>query len=135
MLIAAVAGTFGGPRVAITDQSPSGFAFSPGTAFAGYKLTTAGKVQTSAGSYADVEDWITPTSAASGSYEARATLNSGTLTSGTTGSWLALSSTREWTVEASVGMADASLTIEIRRGSTVLDSATVTLSAQVESGL
>jgi len=92
-------------------------------------------VQTSAGSYADVEDWITPTSAASGAYEVKATLNSGALTTGTTGSWLALSSTREWTVETSIGVVDANLTIEIRRGSTVLDSATVTLSAQVESGL
>jgi hypothetical protein len=134
MLIAAIAGTIGGARVSITNQGVSDVQPTPGTAFAGYRLTTTGKVQTSAGSYADVEDWITPTSAASGAYEVKATLNSGALTTGTTGSWLALSSTREWTVETSIGVVDANLTIEIRRGSTVLDSATVTLSAQVESG-
>lgn len=71
----------------------------------------------------------------SGSYEARATLNSGSLTSGTTGSWLALSSSREWTVTDSVfdlNPVEAEILVEIRNATTlaVIDSATVTLSAE-----
>lgn len=133
MLIAAIAGTIGGARVSITDQGVSDVQPSPGTAFAGYRLTSSGEAQTdtNSSSWTRVEDWIRPTSAAPGSYEVRATLNSGTLTSGTTGSWLALSTTPEWTVERTLnGISSASLTIEIRRGTTVLDSATVTLTAE-----
>lgn len=70
-------------------------------------------------------DWIRPASAASGSYEIRATVNSGTVSSGSaTGSWLALSTTRSWSTTTSVN-----LTIEIRLGSNVLDSGTYSLSA------
>jgi hypothetical protein len=134
MLIAAIAGTIGGARVSITNQGVSDVQPSPNPAFAGYRLTSSGEAQTDTNdtpSWTRVEDWIRPTSAAPGSYEVRATLNSGTLTSGTTGSWLALSTTREWTVERTLnGISSANLTIEIRRGTTVLDSATVTLTAE-----
>ena len=82
---------------------------------------------------ADIGDWINPKAAAPSDYEVRATLNSGTLSSGTTGSWLALSTTRAWTLTRFVvGAADpVELTIEIRKGSgSVLDSTTVTLDAE-----
>ncbi len=81
----------------------------------------------------DTGDWITPTSAAGSGYEVRATLDSGSLDSGTTGSWLSLGTTRTWGVAAAStpSSQSASLTIEIRDASSlvVLDSATVNLSA------
>jgi hypothetical protein len=55
------------------------------------------------------------------------------LTSGTTGSWVDLSSSPSWTLtRATVGAADqVDLTIEIRKGSgATLASATVTLDAE-----
>lgn len=80
---------------------------------------------TSAGGSVFLEDWLHPKSAAPGSYEIRATLNSGSLdpSSDATGSWLALTSTRIWTTTAS-----ANLTIEIRLGTTVMDSAGMSIS-------
>jgi hypothetical protein len=81
----------------------------------------------------DIGDWISPKSAAPSNYEVRATLNSGSLTSGTTDSWLALTSNRSWSLtRVVVGAADqVDLTIEIRKGSgAVLATATVTLDAE-----
>ena len=80
-----------------------------------------------------VEEWNTSTTAGSG-YEVKATLNSGSLTSGTTGSWLALSSNRTWTVTDTTQddiAQTATLTIQIRATgtTTVLDSSAITLSA------
>lgn len=104
------------------------------TSTAGYRLNTSGiaeKLENAA--YTTLETWLVMGS--SGSYEARATLNSGSLTSGTTGSWLALSSSREWTVTDSVfdlNPVEAEILVEIRNATTlaVIDSATVTLSAE-----
>lgn len=69
-------------------------------------------------------------------FEVRATLNSGTLTSGTTGTWLAPSTSPSWRVAATRGTVgssaqSANLTIEIRRATTlvVVASATIVLSA------
>ena len=68
-----------------------------GTATCGYRLSASGVAYfRSDVSYSTLETWLATGSAAS--YEARATVNTGSLTSGTTGSWLALSSSREWYV-------------------------------------
>lgn len=75
-------------------------------------------------------------SGASSDYEARATTVSGTGT-GTTGSWLLLSTSRSWTkIKATTGYAEWVLTMEIRRvsDSTVLDTATITLGASGLTG-
>jgi hypothetical protein len=112
----------GGGSVSITDQSPAG---NP-TAL--YKLSSDGNVYDQ--SNALLEGWLF--SGVAGDFQVRATLTSGTLTSGTTGSWLALSTSRSWSCTAPLGGSkNATLTIEIRDASslTVLDSATVTLSA------
>jgi hypothetical protein len=70
-------------------------------------------------------------------YEARATLVSGTLTSGTTGTWLALSTSRTWQRNSPVsGVLTAQITLEIRLAAspfTVLTSSSVTLEG--DSGL
>jgi hypothetical protein len=82
----------------------------------------------------DQGDWITPRSAAGGNYEARWTNTSGTLSSGTAGTWEALSTTRQWAVSrVGVGSKTCTGTLEIRRtaGGAVLDSTNVTLTAEV----
>lgn len=73
-----------------------------------------------------------------GNYEARCTLNSGTLSGGSgTGSWLALSSNRSWYVQRAagegVGLSQANITVEVRKigTTTVLDSATVDIYAAI----
>lgn len=60
--------------------------------------------------------WYNPiTPAVGNSYWVRATVTSGALTSGTTGSWLALTSARTWSVVADSGniLAQATFTIQI----------------------
>ena len=75
----------------------------------------------------DIDDWITPKSQAGNAYEARVTVNTGTLSSGTSGSWLALDITRSWTVtQTVVGTKTANITLEIRKASTGVVMATKT---------
>lgn len=123
--------------ISITNQSITD---SDATAaYAYYFLTAGGQVEqsTQAGgaSPSNIEQWCTPTSAAS-NYEARVTVTSGSLTGGSsTGTWLALSSTRNWYVSESTSgnTKQCIFTVEIRRTgtTTVLDSATITLEATV----
>lgn len=118
--------------ISITDQNISYSSGGLTQSTAGYRLNANGQAEANEqNSYSTLEQWCTPTSAAS-NYEVRATMNYGTLASGTVGSWLALSSSREWTVFASIGTNEqAGFTVEIRRTgtTTVLDSATITLEA------
>lgn len=118
----------------IADGSASRTQTSPATATASYSLESDGDLVVN---LSDVGDWITPKSAAGADYECRATVLSGSFTSGTFGSWLALNSTRTWTLQQSgVGNTTASMTLEIRRASdgAVLDSATLNFSATVDPG-
>lgn len=80
-------------------------------------------------------DWIIPNSAAPGSYEIRCTQNSGDtldLGSDALNTWLALTSTRTWQLTNSINgtTETANLTIEIRLGTTVLDSCTIVLETE-----
>lgn len=126
----------GGVVVTITDQTISDIRTS-GTASASYMLTSGGAALriTSTGGTSEIgaAEWIVPRAAAGSAYEARATLLSGSLSSGTTGSWLALSTNRTWTRDSTSGVLTAQLLIEIRLASsgTVLDTATITLEAEV----
>lgn len=84
-------------------------------------------------SYANQFQW--KLQGAAGDYEVRATLDSGSLTSGTTGSWLACSTTRTWVRQRTAnGTSSAQLTIEIRRvsDSVVVGTGVWTLDATVE---
>ena len=132
ILLAAFA-AIGGDQIALSGVAVS--SVGSGSQTATYTLESDGDVvraTTPLGS-SDIGDWIDPKASAPSDYEVRATLNSGTLTSGTTGSWLALTSNRSWTLtQATVGAADqVDLTIEIRKGSgATLASATVTLDAE-----
>jgi hypothetical protein len=109
---------------------------APDSAFAGLRIDADGNVYAVASSGTSqidtATDWVRPTSVASGSFEVRATLNSGSVT-GTVGSWESLSTDRTWSVAAAApGTQAANVTIEIRYGSgPVLASGTYDISAQV----
>lgn len=76
---------------------------TPGPAVASIQLNTNGTITTSADSSNITGGWYSSTSTGIGSsYWVRATTSSGTGT-GTTGSWLQLSTARVWSVSASVG--------------------------------
>jgi hypothetical protein len=121
--------------VTISDQFVTATRVASGTAVTVYQLASTGDINRTVNTNTtDIGDWITPKSAASG-YEVFATLVSGTLTSGTTGSWLALSSSRSWNVNRSTfGTSTAVVGLQIRKvgTTTVLDSATITLEANWE---
>jgi hypothetical protein len=124
--------------ISITDQSISDATTDPVIPQAGYRLSSNGKVYevTTSGGATELETWCTPTAQAS-NYEALATIVSGSLTSGTTGSWLALSTTRDWYLEEySIDNTSAcQFTVQIRRvgTATVLDTATIDLTATLFS--
>jgi hypothetical protein len=107
---------------------------TPDASIVSISFESDGDIITNGFSIVDAGDWISPKSAAPGSYEIRATLNSGDTPVGTLGSWLALTSTRTWSLTKPgniAGFRECELTVEIRLGATVLDSTIVTLSAEV----
>lgn len=123
-------GTSGGSgSITLNNASPS--STGSGTRTAGWKIDADGYVYTlKQAAYTQQNQW---TADAVSNYEVRATLDSGGVTTGTTGSWLACSTDREWTVEETVldGTSYAYLTVEVRSASTliVLDSCTVNIIA------
>lgn len=82
-------------------------------------------------------NWITPTTGST-TYYVRATLTSGTFTSGTTGTWLALTSNRSWRTaytSNSPGNKKTTATFEIATdsaGTNVVVSASISLEAYVD---
>ena len=121
-----------GALITITDRTITDATGGARNATAGYRLTSGGQVQSQINlTFTTLEQWCTPTTEAS-NYEVLVTVTSGSLSTGTAGSWLALSSTQTWTRTATIGTANTCVfTVEIRRvgTSTVLDSATITLEA------
>lgn len=136
-LIAAAAASISTGRVsldALIDISDT--QLTPTTCTAGLRVDADGKLYSIATlSSAEVANWITPLTSAGVLYSVRVTVNSGSLTTGTSGSWLTLETDREWTVVqdgGTVGTQTANITVEIRRGSgAALDSATINLTAEV----
>lgn len=125
--------------VSISNQSLLKNSLSPTDAYTRYQLDSDGKVYKLEGTTAStpstfVEDWVVPNGDAS-NYECFATLDSGSLQTGTTGTWLALTSDRMWGVAVTgLGTQSATLTIAIREvgTGTNLTSATISLEATVE---
>lgn len=105
-------------------------------ASATYELNLVGGIfeTTNTGGRVALGPWVTPsTVAVAANYEVFATLVGGTLSTGTTGSWLALSTTRTWSRTRSVsGVSEGQIWIDIRLvgTTTVLDSAIITLTAE-----
>jgi hypothetical protein len=122
--------------IAFDSYTLSDFQLDPNDAICYYRINSNGNVYgTSVGIPFDLlEQWATPTSIAS-QYEVYATLNTGSLSGGTTGSWLSLGTTQDWWVErTSIGSKVANMTMEVRKigTSTVLDTWTIEIEALVE---
>lgn len=127
----------GGPRITLSNANPQALVSDPSDATAVYQLTNAGVINRIInGATTSLGNWMTPQiSALAGNYDVRATLQSGSLTSGTTGSSQNLGTTRSWNrSQTTVGASSATLLIEIFRAGTTsptLASCTVTLDAEV----
>jgi hypothetical protein len=101
---------------------------------AGYRINTNGFVyQVVNGVDTSLGQWVTPSSAG-GNYEVYATLVSGTLSSGTTGSWVATSGTPLWTrvavISGTINTVELGMDVRATGTGTVLDSWSVTLEAE-----
>lgn len=129
----ALLGTGGGPVYRLDPDTYVDNALSPNDASVTYTINSNGTVTTNLGSY----NWITPTTGST-TYYVRATLTSGTFTTGTTGTWLALSSNRSWNTSYTSntpGSKVTTATFEIATdsgGTNVVVSASVTLEAIVD---
>lgn len=122
--------------VVVNDATYSSLALSPDDSSITVSFTNTGLVQISQNSFPSVTQYTWLLSGAASDYQIRATLNSGTLTSGVTGSWLNFG--QSWNVTRTtnvVGTSTATITIEIRdvATSTVQDSGVITLNAVVDS--
>ena len=121
------------PTVNITDQSIN-VTRSSAPSTAGYRLNSSGIAESLSNlAYATLETWLL--SGAASDYEVRVTLSSGTLSSGTTGTWQSLGTSRSWTVVAGNSypeFAEAEIVVEIRDATTLmtLDTATINLQAE-----
>ena len=103
-------------------------------ATAAYRVNTDGfDYQGIQGVFTALSQWVSPSSAG-GNYEVFATVTSGTLSSGTTGSWVATSGSPTWTrVAAGPGtIMVVTLSMQVRAvgNATVLDTWSVTLEAE-----
>lgn len=118
--------------IVLSNQYIQDFTGGARAATAGYRLTSTGLAQSLVDiTYTTLETWCTPTSEA-GNYEVFATLVSGSTPSGTIGSWVALSTTREWALSSNIGVSKVcQLSLQIRRTGTgtVLATATIDLDA------
>jgi len=121
--------------ISITDQIISDS--TSGTAQANYQIGSDGKVRDQ--SLGILESWLLGGGTAS-NYEVRATVTSGSLSTGTVGSWLNCGTTRTWTLRNSAmnnSVLTCVMTVEIRLASSgvVQDSATITLEAESDNFL
>jgi hypothetical protein len=120
--------------VYLTNFSASAFAFSPASASAIARLTSAGEVERSlnGGGYTNISTWLRAGIGAG--YECQMVMVSGTNFVGTLNTWLALSSNRSWSLSQSgVGTTSGIGTLSIRPvGGGVIASCQVSIDAVVE---
>lgn len=103
-------------------------------ATAGYRVSSDGfDYENVQNVYSALTQWVTPTSVG-GNYEVFATVNSGSLTTGTTGSWLATSSNPTWTrSNGAIGtIVFVNMTLQVRAigTTTILDTWTIELEVE-----
>ncbi len=122
----------------LTDTTVFNGRLTPLNATAGVQVNTDGVLYNlQAASYTSEFTWLTSSGTPSSSYWVRWTNTSGTLSSGTAGSWLQLNSTREFSVtftDDGGGSKSCTGTLEIAAdsgGASVLATATITLTATV----
>lgn len=120
------------PLIVLNNQTIVDATAGARNATAGYRLTSGGQAQSQINTtFTTLEQWCTPTAEAV-NYEVLVTVTSGSLSTGTSGSYVALSSTQTWTRTATVGNINTCVfTAQIRRvgTGTVLATATITLEA------
>jgi hypothetical protein len=111
-------------RVTLSDHDINKTGFGSGSVTASFSMNTSGGCTDQDGTL--LETWLLL--GAASDYEVRATVASGSVTSGTTGAWLSLASGWSWTRRST---ASVILTIEIRDAATtrVLVTATITITA------
>jgi hypothetical protein len=121
---------FGGSRrVLLNIQNDSVFETADGpiggAVSATYTLNPDGTVSTAL-------TWFTPPKPLGSLYDVKATLLSGTLFSGTVGAWLNLGTAHSWASRSNTGGGIASVLLEVAYAgtTTVLDSATIGLTAE-----
>ena len=103
-----------------------------GTASASYRITNGGKYQLIASHGSTVTNDAVIPNGNIGNYEAFVTVTSGTLTSGTTGSWVALSATQTWTKTATNTFATCAFTLQLRIAATGVVVKTITVSLEAD---
>jgi hypothetical protein len=131
-MMAMLLGGRNGAMVSISDTEVADVDTHPNGAAAIFTLESDGDLTTTPGS---TIDWLLGSTTGS-NYECRATVTDGTLSSGTSGSWLGLGSNRTWTVSrSSLGTKSCTFLLEIGLAgqNVALDSAFITLSATVET--
>ncbi len=122
--------------VSLDGASAYDLVFDPTNAEARYRLNSSGIEQSYISDdlfYTNIGTWLV--SGTNSQFEVRATETSGTVSTGTVGSWLVLSTSREWTVaRTTIGTKSVTLTIEIRKASTgvIVATATAQLDAEVD---
>lgn len=134
----------GSDTVTLSGEATVGFETSPTDSYARIKVDNDGNVyesvDTGTASWTQVDtgtDWVRPTTSAPGLYEVRFTASNNTPTSSTVAEdvWHSLSS-GDFIVYNSItgtGQKSSTFTIEIRYdGGSVLDSASYTITAEVE---
>jgi hypothetical protein len=131
-------GGSGSPTVSLSNMSISAFATNA-TATATYLVQSDGTAdqQINGGASSVLENWISDPSQA-GSYEVQAILASGTAPTGTFGSYQILTADRSWSLANGLknnSTKSCALTVTIRKTgtTTVLATATITLSAESDS--
>lgn len=132
LLARSAGGGGGGGVVSLTG----GFATSYGTGprYATVRIANDGKVYTGdQGFFTFSQSWLVTGNP--GDFDVRCTVLTGSLYSGTTGSWLDLATTREWTVLDDTDNGDGlitSITLEIRDGTSLTVLATAVWELQAE---
>lgn len=122
--------------VNLTDHSIAHSQTTGNTATAGVRVknSPAALQRRNGNSYtAYTDEWSIGHSGHGDDYQVRATHISGTVPAGDAlGSWLAMTSDREWLIQSTSGIVTSSFTLEIRKGTgAVLDSCTIDLHAEI----
>lgn len=124
---------YGKSAATVNFVDASVFASSGGGASAGYRVGSNGfAYEFINGTSTALYQWVTPTSAV-GDYEVFATLVSGVLSTGTTGSWVPASDNEIWVkTQAIFGTGIVELSMQVRKigTATILDTWSVTLEAE-----
>jgi hypothetical protein len=109
---------------------------SPGTATSSIRLNDDGSITYATGTTNPAGAWFTPTTGGVGaSYWARVTVNAGALSSGTAGSWVAISSAPLWSrIRSGIGSDQVDFTLQIASdaaGTNIVATKSISLYAEV----